>query len=54
MLQTREITIMTQDPNIFEEESLTLHHVAYNIESKQIFVENVNTKNKKSSKQWKY
>jgi hypothetical protein len=36
LLETREIVdaIMTQDPEIFEEESVTLHHTAYNRETK--------------------
>jgi hypothetical protein len=56
LLETREIVdaIMTQDPKIFEEESVTLHHMAYNRETKKLLLEKVNTKNKKSSERWKY
>jgi hypothetical protein len=56
LLETREIVdaIMTQDPKIFEEESVTLHHAAYNHETKKLLLEKVNTKNKKSSERWKY
>ena len=55
LLDTREIVddIMTQDPEIFEEEFPTLHHATYNRETKNLLLEKVNTKNKKSSKQWK-
>jgi hypothetical protein len=53
--KTREIVeaLITQEPEIFEEESFTLHHVAYNRESKKILLEKVNTKNKKSLERWK-
>jgi hypothetical protein len=56
LLETREIVdaMMTQDPEIFEEESVTLHHVTYNRETKKLLLEKVNTKNKKSSERWKY
>jgi hypothetical protein len=45
---------VTHDPEIFEEGSVTLHLVAYNCETKKLLLEKVNTKNTKSSKQWKY
>jgi hypothetical protein len=56
LLETREIVdaMITQDPKIFEEESVTLHHVAYNRETKKLLLEKVNTKNKRSSERWKY
>jgi len=56
LLETREIVddIMTQDPDIFEEEFVTLHHAAYNHEIKKLFLEKVNTKNNKSFERWKY
>jgi hypothetical protein len=56
MLETREIygAIMTQDLEIFEEESVSLHHAIYNRETTKLLLEKVNTKNKKSSKRWKY
>jgi hypothetical protein len=55
LLETREIVdaIITQDPKIFEEESVTLHHAAYNHETKKLLLEKVNTKNKRSSERWK-
>jgi hypothetical protein len=39
---------MTQDPYTFEEESITLHHMDYNSETKKVLLEKVNTKSKKS------
>ena len=56
LLETREIVnaIITQDPKIFEEESITLHQVAYNHETKKLLLENMNTKNKTSSERQKY
>jgi hypothetical protein len=50
MLEMREIanSITTQDPKIFEEESVTLHHTTYNRETKNLLLEKVNTKNEKS------
>jgi hypothetical protein len=38
--------MITQDPEIFEEESITLCHTAYNYETKKLLLEKVNTKNK--------
>jgi hypothetical protein len=56
LLEMREISnaIMTKDPEIFEEEPATLHHVAYNRETKKLLLEKFNMKDKKSSKRWKY
>jgi hypothetical protein len=45
--------MITQDPKIFEEESVTLHHMTYNRETKKLLLEKVNTKNKRSSEKWK-
>ena len=45
---------MTQDPEIFEEESITLHKATYNHETKKLLLEKTNTKNKKSPERWKY
>jgi hypothetical protein len=36
--------LVIQEPEIFEEESITLHHVAYNRNSKKLFIEKVNAK----------
>jgi hypothetical protein len=38
----------------FEENSVTLHHMTYKIETKKILLEKVNTKNNKSSERRKY
>jgi hypothetical protein len=55
LLETQEIieALVTQEPEIFEEESVTLHHTTYNRASKKLLIEKVNTKNKKVSKKWK-
>jgi hypothetical protein len=55
LLEIREIVdvIITQDPEIFEEESVTLHHVAYNHETKKLLLKKVNIRNKRSSERWK-
>jgi hypothetical protein len=55
LLETQEIieALVTQEPKIFEEESVTLHHTAYNRSSKKLLIEKVNTKNKKVSEKWK-
>jgi hypothetical protein len=55
LLETREIVeaLITQEPKIFKEEFVTLHHAAYNRESKKLLLEKVNTRNKKSSEKWK-
>jgi hypothetical protein len=45
---------MNEDPDIFEEEFSTLQHATYNRETKKLLLEKNNTKNKKSSEQWKY
>lgn len=51
LLETREIVdaMMTQDPEIFEGESITLHRVTYNRETKKLLLEKFDTKNKMSS-----
>jgi hypothetical protein len=46
--------MITQEPEIFEEEYVTLHHTTYNHESKHLLLEKFNTKNKRSSERWKY
>jgi hypothetical protein len=53
-LETHKIVedLVTQEPKIFEEESVTLHHVAYNKNSKKLLIEKVNMK-KKVSEKWK-
>ena len=50
LLETREIVdaMMTRDLEIFEEESVTLHHADYNSETKKLLLEKVNNKNKNS------
>jgi hypothetical protein len=55
LLETKEIVeaLITQEPKNFEEESITLHHVAYNRESKKLLLEKLNTRNKNSSEKWK-
>jgi hypothetical protein len=55
LLETREIfeVLITQEPEIFEEEYVTFHHAIYNRESKKLLLEKFNTKNKKSSEIWK-
>jgi hypothetical protein len=58
LLETREIAnaMMTQNPKnpeIFEEESVTLHHTTYNCETKKLLLEKINTKNERSSERWK-
>jgi len=54
MRETKEITksLTTQGLEIFEEESVTLHHMAYNRSSKKLLIEKVNTKNKKLFEKW--
>jgi len=56
LLETIEIVdpMMTRDPEIFEEESFTMHHVTYNCETKKLLLEKVNTKKKNSLERWKY
>jgi hypothetical protein len=51
LLEMREIinAMMTHDPEIFEDEYVTLHHMAYNRETKKLLLEKVDAKNKKSS-----
>jgi len=39
---------------IFEEESITLHHVSYNKESKKLLIEKLNLKNKKVVEKWNF
>jgi len=55
LLETRENieALITQEPKIFEEEYVTLHHVAYNCESKKLLLEKSNRKYKNSSERWK-
>jgi len=54
-LENQEIVeaLVTQEPKIFEEESVTLHHTAYHKSSKKLLIEKVNMKNKKVSEKWK-
>jgi hypothetical protein len=49
LLENREITqeLACQEPLVFEEESVTLHHVTFNKESKKLLIEKINLKNKK-------
>jgi hypothetical protein len=47
---TLELTCL--EPLIFEEESITLHHVAFNKESKKLLIEKINLKNKKVVEKW--
>jgi hypothetical protein len=54
-LETREIveSLITMEPEIFEEEFGTLHHATYNCDSKKLLLEKVNIKNKKLPERWK-
>jgi hypothetical protein len=54
LLENREITqeLACQEPIIFEEEFVTLHHAAYNKESKKLLIEKINLKNKKVVEKW--
>ena len=53
--ETMEIfkALVTQELDIFEEESVTLHHAAYHKISKKLLIEKVNMKSKKASEKWK-
>jgi hypothetical protein len=55
MIETRVIAeeLASQEPKIFEEESVTLHHMTYHKNSKKLLIEKVNLKNKKVSEKWK-
>jgi hypothetical protein len=55
MIETRVIAeeLASQEPEIFEEEFVTLQHVAYHKNSKKLLIEKVNLKNKKVSEKWK-
>jgi hypothetical protein len=55
MIKSRVIAeeLASQEPKIFEEESVTFHHTAYNKNSKKLLIEKVNLKNKKVSEKWK-
>jgi hypothetical protein len=44
--------LVTQEPIIFEEESLTLHRATFNKNSRKLVIENVNSKNKKIQEKW--
>jgi hypothetical protein len=44
--------LATQEPIIFEEESLTLHRVVFNRNSRKLIIEKVNSKNKKIHEKW--
>jgi hypothetical protein len=52
--KNREITqeLACQEPLIFEEESVTLHHMDFNKESKKLLIEKINLKNKKVVEKW--
>jgi hypothetical protein len=41
--------LASQEPKIFEEDSVTLHHATYHKNSKKLLIEKVNLKNKKVS-----
>jgi hypothetical protein len=41
-----------EEPIVFEEEYVTLHHVAFNPSSKKLQIEKVNMKNKKVVEKW--
>jgi len=49
LLETQEIieALVTQEPEILEEESVTLHHMAYNRVSKKLITKKLITKKKK-------
>jgi hypothetical protein len=44
--------LATQEPIIFEEESLTLHRATFNKNSRKLVIEKVNSKNKKIQEKW--
>jgi hypothetical protein len=44
--------LATQEPIIFEEESLTLHHATFNKNSRKLVIEKINAKNKKIQEKW--
>lgn len=44
--------LATQEPIIFEEESLTLHHAVFNRNSRKLIIEKVNSKNKNIHEKW--
>jgi hypothetical protein len=46
----RELT--TQEPIIFEEDSLTLNHATFNKSSLKLVIEKTNAKNKKIQEKW--
>jgi hypothetical protein len=54
-LETQEIVeaLVSQEQEIFEGESVTLHHTDYNTSSKKLLIEKVNIKNKKVSEKCK-
>jgi hypothetical protein len=49
----KKYLICIEISTVFEEESITLHHATYNKNSKKLFIEKVNLKNKKISEKWK-
>ena len=55
IIETRVIAeeLVSQEPYIFEEESITLNHATYHESSKKMLIEKVNLKNKKVSEKWK-
>jgi hypothetical protein len=55
LLESWEIVeaMVTQEPKIFEEYSIALHHVAYNQNSRKLLLEKVKMKNMKVFEKWK-
>jgi hypothetical protein len=49
MIENREITkeLDFQEPMVFEEEYVTLHHATFNKNSKKLLFEKINLENKK-------
>jgi hypothetical protein len=54
LIENREIAeeLACQEPVVFEEEFVTLHHVTFNKSSKKLLIEKVNLKNKKVVEKW--
>jgi hypothetical protein len=44
--------MVTQEPTIFKEDSVTLHHTTDNRNSKKMLIQKVNMKNKKVFEKW--
>jgi len=56
LLENREITQewACQEPLVFEEKYVTLHHMDLNKEYKKLLIEKINLKNKKVYEKWNF